>query len=104
MAYWASALTLAGFMTATWALSLPLRDASIVDIAWGLNFVIVAWIALAAADSGADRSLALAVMATVWGARLAGYILRRKLREDGAEDKRYASMREQHPNFARGAS
>ena len=100
MVYWTSALALVAFMTAAWALSLRLRDASVVDIAWGLNFVIVAWIALAGTEGDSDRSLLLALMTTVWGARLAGYILWRKLREGGGEDRRYTVMRERHPNFA----
>ena len=39
----AAALAIAVLMVATWLLSLVLRNASIVDVAWGLGFVVVAW-------------------------------------------------------------
>ncbi len=40
-------------MLATWLVSLPIRNASIVDIVWGVGFVIVAWTAFLVSD-GAD--------------------------------------------------
>ncbi len=100
MVFWVSALALVAFMVAVWALSVALRDASIVDIAWGLCFVVVAWIAIAAGDGDPDRSLLLALLVSAWGLRLGGYILWRKLREPG-EDRRYTAMRERSNSFAR---
>jgi steroid 5-alpha reductase family enzyme len=90
-----SAGALAALMLATWALSLALRDVSIVDVVWGLGFVLVAWIATATGDGDAGRRLLLAVLATAWGLRLAGYIGWRKLR-DRREDPRYTEMRDRH--------
>ena len=40
-----SALAIAAVMVATWVVSLPLRNASIVDPVWRLGFVVVAWVA-----------------------------------------------------------
>jgi steroid 5-alpha reductase family enzyme len=77
------------FMVSTWALSLALRDVSIVDAAWGIAFVIVAWVAYALGDAG----LWLALLVSAWGLRLAGYIGWRKLRER-REDARYGAWRE----------
>jgi len=58
-------------MLAAWALSLRLRDVSIVDVAWGLGFVAVAWVAFGLGDGdGARRTLVVALV-TVWGLRLA---------------------------------
>jgi len=37
----ASIVTIACLMLATWSVSLLRRDASIVDIVWGLGFVLV---------------------------------------------------------------
>jgi steroid 5-alpha reductase family enzyme len=62
-----SAGALALGMVATWALSLALRDVSIVDVACGLGFVLVAWIAFATGDGDAARRTLLAVLTTVWG-------------------------------------
>ena len=33
-------------LTLVWMLSLRLRDASIVDVCWGLGFVLLAWLYL----------------------------------------------------------
>jgi len=82
-------------MVATWGLSLRLRDVSIVDVAWGAGFVLVAWIAFAAGDGELERRALLAALTTVWGLRLALHIGRRKLRERG-EDPRYGEWRARH--------
>jgi steroid 5-alpha reductase family enzyme len=92
-----SAGALAAFMVGTWLLSLRLRDVSIVDVAWGLGFVLVAWIAYALGDGDGGRPLLAAVLTTLWGVRLAGYIGSRKLRHPG-EDPRYAAWREKRPD------
>ncbi|NDE70500.1 MAG: hypothetical protein EB050_05080, partial [Actinobacteria bacterium] len=39
-----AAIAIACMMIAVWAISLVMRDASIVDIAWGSGFVLVAWV------------------------------------------------------------
>ncbi|HEX7301166.1 MAG TPA: DUF1295 domain-containing protein [Solirubrobacteraceae bacterium] len=90
-----SAAALLVLMLATWALSLPLRDVSIVDVAWGVGFVVVAWIAFATGDGDSARRALMAVLTTAWGLRLAGYITWRKLRER-REDPRYAELRDRH--------
>ncbi len=82
----------AAVMVAAWLVSLPLRDASVADIAWGLTFVAIAWTADAVGDGATDRSVLIAVLVTVWGIRLSAYIW---WRHDG-EDRRYAAMRDRH--------
>lgn len=79
-------------MTGTWAVSVRLRDASIVDVVWGPGFVVLSAIALAAGGgSFARRSLVFALVA-IWGVRLAIHIGRRKRGE--GEDRRYRAFRE----------
>ena len=46
----ASAGAIAVLMVGTWLVSLPLRNASIVDIVWGLGFVVVAWVSYFVGD------------------------------------------------------
>lgn len=78
-------------MTALWLLSLALRNASIVDVAWGLGFAGVAVLAALAGDGYGPRRLLVAVVACAWGMRLGSYIF---LRNRGkGEDPRYQSMR-----------
>jgi steroid 5-alpha reductase family enzyme len=91
-----SAGALVVLMMATWALSLALRDVSIVDVVWGLGFVVVAWIALASGDGDSTRRALMAALTTAWGLRLAVYITWRKRRERG-ENYRSVELREGHP-------
>jgi steroid 5-alpha reductase family enzyme len=88
-----SAIALLSYMLALWFASLRLSDVSIVDPGWPVGFVIVAWLALAIGDGCRGRRLLAAVLVTLWGVRLATYLLARKLRHPG-EDPRYGAMRE----------
>jgi steroid 5-alpha reductase family enzyme len=81
-------------LTALWAVSLALRDASIVDVFWGTGFVFVAWIAYALGGGSRDRALLLALLVTAWGLRLTAHLARRNLGK--GEDYRYAEMRQRH--------
>jgi steroid 5-alpha reductase family enzyme len=87
----ASAVAIAIFMIAMWLLSLVLKNASIVDIGWGIGFVIVAWTVRAQVDGNADRQRLLVAMTTLWGARLAVYLYARN--HGKGEDYRYKAMR-----------
>jgi len=81
-------------VTALWAVSVALRDTSIVDIFWGSGFVVVAWFGFALADGSYDRRLLLAALVTAWGLRLTLHLARRNLGK--GEDYRYAAMRRRH--------
>ncbi len=87
-------LAVAGLMVTTWVISLVRRDASIVDIAWGLGFVVVAWATFATGDGYETRALLVTAMVTAWGLRLAGYLAWRNLGK--GEDFRYRRMRAQY--------
>lgn len=90
---WA-AIGVAILMSGFWLVSLPLRNASIADIAWGLAFVVVAWAAVLA-GGGSGASIFLAAGVTIWGVRLAGYIAWRN--RGHGEDRRYVAMRDKRP-------
>lgn len=81
-------------LTVLWAVSLVLRDASIVDVFWGTGFVFVAWTAYALADGSQDRALLLSLLVTAWGLRLTAHLAHRNLGK--GEDYRYAEMRRRH--------
>jgi steroid 5-alpha reductase family enzyme len=87
----AAAGAIAVVMIGTWILSLPLRNASIVDIAWGLGFVVVAWTVRLQGDTDTGRQWLLVALVTVWGVRLAGYLFWRN--HGRPEDYRYRAMR-----------
>ena len=78
-------------MLLLWAVSLPLRNASIVDLFWGPGFALVALVTLFVADGYAPRQWLLAGMTTLWGLRLGAYLAIRNIGH--GEDARYAHWR-----------
>ena len=90
----ASAVAVAVLMIITWLVSLPIRNASIVDIVWGLGFVFVAWTAFFVSDGADPRRWLLTALTTVWGLRLSVYLAMRNLGKE--EDYRYQEMRQRH--------
>ena len=84
----------ASLMFATWLLSVRLVNASIVDIVWGLGFVVVAWVVRAAVHGDNARQWLLTVMVSVWGLRLSGYLFKRN--HGNGEDFRYRAMRKRY--------
>jgi len=79
-------------MIGLWIWSVALRNASIVDVFWGVGFALVAangfcW----GHASTAPRSLLISAMVALWGLRLGAHLL---LRNAGhGEDPRYVAMR-----------
>jgi len=90
----ASAGALGAAMLTLWLLSLTLRDASIVDVFWGLGFALVAWVAFVLGEGTPARKLLVAGAATLWGLRLAGHLAWRN--HGTGEDPRYRRMRRHH--------
>jgi len=86
-----SALGIAVLMVGTWLLSVLLKNASIVDIVWGFGFVVTAWISRGIGDGDSARQWLLTILTSVWGLRLAGYLLWRNAGH--GEDYRYKAMR-----------
>jgi len=78
-------------MGSLWLLSLATHDVSVVDIFWGLGFVLVAHVARAAAGATDPRAWLVVALVTLWGLRLALYLLWRNWGQ--GEDYRYAAMR-----------
>lgn len=82
-------------MSAVWVVSIPARDASLVDRFWGLGFVVVAWASLLVGGSQVPATVLPALtlgLVSVWGIRLSAYITWRNWGQ--GEDRRYAAMRE----------
>jgi steroid 5-alpha reductase family enzyme len=86
-----AAITIMCVMVATWLLSLVLKNASVVDIVWGLGFVITSWVLALTIDGDSTRQILLAVMVGAWGLRLGGYLAKRNIGH--GEDWRYKAMR-----------
>ena len=86
-----AAITILCIMVATWLLSLIMKNASIVDIVWGLGFAITSWVLAITIDGDSTRQILLAVMVGSWGLRLGGYLAKRNIGH--GEDWRYKAMR-----------
>jgi steroid 5-alpha reductase family enzyme len=90
-----TALSLAAvvtYVTAIWLVSLALRNASIVDVFWGLGFALLAALYLVTADGFVGRRILVTTLVAVWGLRLALYVLWRNWGK--GEDYRYRAWRE----------
>jgi steroid 5-alpha reductase family enzyme len=82
-------------MSVLWAISVLMRDASIVDPFWGLTFVISAWYAFfRTPDGNPARKAVVVTLVSVWGLRLALYLLWRNWGR--GEDPRYQSFRQRY--------
>jgi steroid 5-alpha reductase family enzyme len=89
-----SGAAILGLMTLLWLFSLLIKNASIVDIFWGIGFVIVAWLDYAISPFMSSTKWLLLILVTIWGLRLALHI---GIRNWGKpEDFRYAKWREEN--------
>lgn len=91
-----AAATILVLMVVTWLISVAVKDASIVDLIWGLGFVLVAWAAFITIGEPGGRRWLLVLLTSVWGLRLSGYLSWRNLGK--GEDFRYQKMREKAPD------
>jgi len=81
-------------MVCVWLLSLRLKDAGIMDIFWGAGFILVSWVTFFISDGFSGRALLVALLVTLWGARLAIHIGTRNIGK--GEDRRYRAWREKY--------
>lgn len=79
-------------VTALWAVSVAIRDASIIDIFWGPLFVAIAWVLFAVnLDTATLKQFVVVLLVTLWGLRLALHLATRNL--GLGEDTRYRLWR-----------
>jgi len=83
-----NAVLLFGFMTLAYGVARWRQRLDTVDTAWALGFMLVAWAAYGQQASG--RSLLVAILVTIWGARLSSHIWQRAQRR--GEDPRYQEL------------
>ncbi len=78
-------------MTALWLISIPLKNVSIVDIFWGIGFIVANATYLLLSGDVYTRKLLVFGLVTLWGFRLSGYLLFRNYGKE--EDFRYQEFR-----------
>ncbi len=84
--------TVASIVIGLWIISVPLKDASIIDMFWGALFVAIVWVLLPASNMTFEpRTYFMSLFVTLWGLRLAYHLISRNL--GNAEDGRYQLWR-----------
>jgi steroid 5-alpha reductase family enzyme len=86
----ASAVALLVLHTVTFSIGRRIGRYNVVDVAWGLGFIVVAAVAAVLGTGDPTRRWLLLALVAVWALRLSGYIYRRSLGH--GEDPRYADM------------
>lgn len=94
--YFTLALLLTIYMSSWFVLSLLKRRNDIADIAWGLGFILLAWVGMYLAQTSL-RGLVVNILVTIWGSRLAWHIFIRN--RNKREDYRYAAWRKEWGKF-----
>jgi steroid 5-alpha reductase family enzyme len=91
-----SALCIFFFMCFMFVLALIKKDNSIVDVGWGIGFIIVAYATFFCCGNERLHQKLVTFIVTIWGLRLALYILIRNWGKP--EDFRYAQWRKDWGN------
>jgi steroid 5-alpha reductase family enzyme len=81
------------YMTAVFLIALFKKDNSIVDIAWGPGFILVAAVTFFLKPGFEARHILITLLVAVWGIRLAAHIFWRS--RGKGEDFRYAKWRKE---------
>ena len=95
---WLSALpVLLGAAALTWAVSVPMRNVTIVDTLWPLLFVVATVAYVVAAPAIGARATLVLVLVGTWGLRLAAYLAWRS--HGRPEDRRYQDIRRRNEPY-----
>lgn len=87
------ALFLFAYMSGWFILATLRKRNDLADIAWGLGFVLLAWLSLVIARQFTLRAIFVCLLISIWGLRLAWHIHQRN--RGKSEDYRYAAWRQQ---------
>lgn len=75
-----------------WILYLYLNNAAVVDIGWGLGFIIISLIYILLGEGFNQKNILYFIIISAWGLRIMFYLFKRFLHEK-VEDKRYQKLR-----------
>lgn len=81
------------FMSVMFLIGRRIGRYDIVDVAWGLTFIVVTLISFLVGPHGHVASFVLLILVMIWGVRLSSHIYRR-LRASTQEDRRYVELRQ----------
>lgn len=86
-------VTLLAAFAAVWAVSMRLRNAGFVDVAWSYGFAVLALLYGSLGAGAPERRLLISTMTLLWSVRLGSYLGRRVWRAHPEEDGRYQELR-----------
>ncbi len=89
--YLDGALAIFIFMNIGFIIAMLIRDNSIVDVLWGMGFVLVVW--MVEIFYPGEQGKFLKLLVTIWGLRLSVYLFLRYLKK--GEDYRYKAWKEE---------
>lgn len=92
--YFHALLMIMILMTIIWITSIILKNVSIVDLFWGLGFVLTAGFYFISTEGLGSRKVILLILVSIWGLRLSGYLTWRNLGK--GEDYRYKQFRSKY--------
>jgi steroid 5-alpha reductase family enzyme len=92
--YFQALVVILTFMTMLWIASIILKNVSIVDLFWGIGFVITAAFYFIKTEGFETRKIILMSLVTIWGFRLSLYLAWRNLGK--GEDFRYREFRKKY--------
>jgi steroid 5-alpha reductase family enzyme len=81
-------------MTLLWVISVILNNVSIVDLFWGLGFVLTAGFYFLKTNGAESRKIILIILVAIWGLRLSVYLAWRNIGK--GEDFRYQQFRKNY--------
>ena len=91
--YVALILVLFGYMNLWFLISVIKKRNDVADVAWGLGFILMAWISFFLNGNSNSRGLLLCILISIWGLRLAFHIYNRN--KGKTEDYRYLAWRQE---------
>ena len=85
-------LSVSSLMCCLWLIHLALKNAGVVDIGWGLGFIILSGLYFFNGVGFNLRNSMCYTMVVLWGLRISLFLIKRTFTE-GREDQRYQKMR-----------
>ena len=82
------------FFTIIWFWSVVLKNASIVDIFWGMGFVVAGIYYFIITPGSTIREIVVLILLVIWGIRLSAHIFKRNFGKQ--EDFRYREFRKRY--------
>lgn len=89
--YFVLALLIFVYMSGWFLVSVIYKRNDVADIAWGLGFILLAWMSLFVSNTYSIRGVLVSALVSIWGVRLAWHIYKRN--KGKPEDERYKNWR-----------